>query len=275
VSTIATTATRTCRLMYYGPIGSGKRENLRLIHQSIPPEQRLNLASGDPERQIAFSFRRDGDQDWQVLVQAVDTGAERFRMAGMPDEPPFDGVVFSVNSVASQLDQSLASMEALKTFLDSWGQDLMGIPVVIQYNRREENQVLAVDRLESLLNPWGLLSFPASSKRGEGVRETLKAILGLTVNHLNQKITDRGPAPSLQEEDPAAEEVQQFQGEGGLALEYGPPLPGTEIEERTHARGDQIFNELRPPVVVPVTIPRRLLDGGGPVRILLEVQVED
>lgn len=197
-------------------------------------------------------------------------------MAGMSDEPPFDGVVFAVNSVASQLDQSLASLEALKTFLDSWGQDLMSIPVVIQYNRREENQVLAVDRLESLLNPWGLLSFPASSKRGEGVRETLKAILGLTVNHLNQKITEAAPVSSHQDDSQAAgNESQQYQGEGGLALEYGPPLPGTEIEAQTHARGNQIFDEMRPPVVVPVTIPRRLLSGGGPVRILLEVQIED
>ena len=264
--------------MYYGPIGSGKRENLRLIHQSIPPDQRLNLASGDPERQIAFRFRREGEQDWQVLVQAVDTGSERFRVAGMPEDPPFDGVVFVVHSGASLLDQSLTSLEALKTFLDTWGQDLMGIPVVIQYNRREEGQVLAVDRLENLLNPWGLLSFPASSKRGEGVRETLKAILGLTVNHLNQKITAPGTGMLSQAEDPILESgggSLQYTAEGGLALDYGPPLPGAEMEERAHARGDQIFDELRPPVVVPVIIPRRLLKGEGAFRILLEVKVED
>ncbi|MBU8869467.1 MAG: hypothetical protein KOO60_01215 [Gemmatimonadales bacterium] len=264
--------------MYYGPIGSGKRENLRLIHQSLPPDQLLNLAPGDPERQIAFRFQREGEQDWQVLVQAVDTGSERFRGAGMPEEPPFDGVVFVVHSGASLLDQSLASQEGLKAFLDSWGQDLMSIPVIIQYNCREEGQVLAVDRLENLLNPWGLLSFPASSKRGEGVRETLKAILGLTVNHLNQKIT----APEVEQIQVAdapilgfEETASQQDREDGLALDYGPPLPGTEIGEDTHARGDQIFDELRPPVVVPVTIPRRLLRGDGPVRILLEIEVQD
>lgn len=257
--------------MYYGPVGSGKRENLRLIHQSIPPEQRLNLATGDPERQIAFRVVRDGGEEWQVLVQAVDTGSERYRTAGMSPRPPFDGVVFMVHSGASQLDQSLASQEALKGYLDSWGQDLLGIPAVIQYNRREESQVLAVDRLENLLNPWGLLSFPAASKRGEGVRETLKAILGLTINHMNQRIDD-GPAPEI---EIAAPDPETDSGDGGLALDYGPPLPGSEITEREHARGEEIFDELRPPVVVPVTIPRRLLRTGGPVRILLEVKVED
>lgn len=253
--------------MYYGPVGSGKRENLRLIHQSIPPEQRLNLATGDPERQIAFRLVREAGEEWQVLVHAVDTGSERYRTAGMNPQPPFDGVVFLVHSGASQLDQSLASQEALKGYLESWGQDLLGIPAVIQYNRREENQVLAVDRLENLLNPWGLLSFPAASKRGEGVRETLKAILGLTINHLSQRIDD-GPALQVAKSEPETTD-------GGLALDYGPPLPGSEISEREHARGEEIFDELRPPVVVPVTIPRRLLKTGGPVRILLEVKVED
>lgn len=262
--------------MYYGPVGSGKRENLRLIHQSIPPAQRLALAASDPERQIAFRFQREDDPDWQVLIQAVDTGTEKFRTAGMSAEPPFDGIVFVVHSGASQLDQSLVAQEALKTYLDTWGQDLMSVPCVLQYNRRAENQVLAVDRLENLLNPWGLLSFPASSKRGEGVRETLKAILGLTVNHLNQQISTPASGSGLRVEAPAAPiDAEPDGADSTLSLEYGPPLPGTEFEASTHARGDEIFDELRPPVVVPVTIPRRLLQTGGPVRILLELQLED
>mgnify|MGYP000144118348 CR=1 FL=1 len=62
------TATKTCRLLYYGPAGAGKRENLSLIHRTIPPEARLQVAVEDPERQIAFQFRRPGEEPWQVLV---------------------------------------------------------------------------------------------------------------------------------------------------------------------------------------------------------------
>ncbi len=32
---------------------------------------------------------------------------------------------------------------------------------------------------------------------------------------------------------------------------------------------------MSPPVVVPVRIPRRLVDGRGPVRLLLEVELMD
>ncbi len=55
---------------------------------------RLSLASADPERQIAFSLKTENDGDWQVLVQAIDAGEEKFPTAGMDTAPPFDGIIF-------------------------------------------------------------------------------------------------------------------------------------------------------------------------------------
>ncbi len=266
------TARKVCRLLYYGPAKSGKRENLRVIHQSVPPEHRLSLATGDPERQIAFSVNHGQAEEWQVLVQAVDSGKERFRAAGMPPNPPFDGIVFVVSSSAAALDQSLASFEALKAYLDSWDLDLMGVPLVIQYNGRDQVDTLRVDRLESMLNPWGLLSFPANAKKGEGVREALKAVLGLTVNHLESgQGAEYDDREAMMERDTNTTVADA----GGLGIDYGPPVQGAEIGESTKALSDAIYEELRPPVVIPVCIPRRLIEGDGPLRILLEVEVED
>ena len=286
VPTPPMTATRTCRLLYYGQPGTGKRENLRLIHQSIPPEHRLSVATDDPERQIAFRLRQESaGGEWHVLVQSVDVGSERFKVAGMLERPPFDGVIFVVHSGAGHLDQGLAAFESLKIFLDSWGLDLLHVPVVLQYNRRGPEETVSVDQLESLLNPWGLLSFPANSARAEGVRETLKAALGLAINHLKERQLEVQPEPSQMLLDPVApprHPGSASKGPGGrpqagaLNLDYGPPLPGSEIEARTMARSEAIFDELRPPLVVPVRIPRRLLRGsGGQIRILLEVEIED
>ena len=270
------TAARTCRILYYGPQEVGKRENLRLIHSSVPPENRLSLASGDPERQIAFRFANAEQGQWQVLVQSIDVGKERYRTAGMSDVPPFDGIVFVMSSRAGLLDQGMAAMENLKTFLDTWGLDLMGVPLVIQYNQREYPDTLPVDRLESLINPWGLLSFPGSSSRSEGVRETLKAILGLTINHLRTS-----SAHPVQEQVPMSSPKSGpapgagGDGQGGLGLEYGPPVPGQEIAAETAKRSDAIYDQLNPPIVIPVRIPRRLLEGKGAVTIQLEVEVDD
>jgi hypothetical protein len=260
-------------VLYYGPASAGKRANLRVIHRSIPPEQRLTLATDDPERQIAFRVRHGVQGDWQVLVQAVDAGRERLRSAGRDPRPPFDGIVFVVDSAAAMLDQSLAALESLKTFLESWDLDLMRIPIVIQYNRRDRPDTLPVDRLESLLNPWGLLSFPANAANGDGARETLKAILGLTVNHL----AANPAAAALASAPPAPERPEQARKEAPspLGLDYGPPLPGAEFGATTRALSDAIYHELRPTLIVPVRIPRRLLEGSAPVRLLLEVEIDD
>jgi hypothetical protein len=278
VAAVTSTAQKTCRLLYYGPEDSGKRANLRHIHLSIPPEQRESLASGDPERMISFRVKHGEQGDWQVLVQAVDAGRERYRSAGMPDRAPFDGIVFVVDSSVAQLDHSLASFEALKTYLGTYDLDLMDMPLVIQYNGRDGSDVLPVDRMESLLNPWGLLSFPANAAKGEGVRETLKAVLGLSVNHIKQRPEDPAPieeAVTVAETNNTGQTPAPAESEEVLGIDYGPPLPGSEIGESTKALSNAIFEELRPPVVIPVKIPRRLLAGEGPVRILLEVEIDD
>lgn len=278
MATSQLTATRTCRVVYYGPASAGKRANLRIIHRSIPPEQRLQVATDDPERQIAFRVRHGSQGDWQVLVQAIDAGRERPRAAGRDLRPPFDGIVFVVDSGAAMLDQSLAALESLKSWLESWDLDLMRIPIVIQYNRRDRADTLPVDRLESLLNPWGLLSFPANAATGDGARETLKAILGLTVNHLASNpaaaaLSAAQAAPQLSPPERPAPPRQE--PASPLGLDYGPPLPGVEIGETTRALSEAIYHELQPTVVVPVRIPRRLLQGRTPVRLLLEVEIDD
>lgn len=274
-------AQKTCRLLYYGPLDSGKRANVRFIHQSLPPDQLLAPTTDDPERNIGFKVNHGEHGEWSVTVKAMDLGAE-----GVPGVPtqgpvPFDGVVFVVDSSLAELDQGLAALESLKAYMDRWGMDMMGMPVVLQYNGRGGSDVMPVDQMESLLNPWGLLSYPADASSGDGVRETLKAILGLTIKHLIETPPANKIAESLEIIPSAADPVDsptQSQGMpeiSDLGIDYGPPLPGTEIAEGTKARGNQIFEDLNPPVVVPVKIPRRLIEGRGDIKILLEVEVED
>jgi hypothetical protein len=270
------TGLKTCRLQYYGPAGCGKRENLRLILQSIPPAMRLNLAGDDPERQIAFRLRQGGQQEWQILVQAVDCGRERFHMPGMSGQAPFDAIIFVVDSSAEMLDQSLASLEGLKRYLDTWKLDLMGLPIVLQYNNRRGDTPLPVDRLEGLLNPWGLLSFPAASHNEEGVRETLKAALGLALTHIQQ---NSGPESSNMEVDiqvaPALGQDSTKDGKTTLGLDYGPPLPGSEIKNTKPVVQEILHEEPDVPYVVPVKIPRSVIESGSPLKILLEIEIEE
>ncbi len=260
-------ATKTCRLLYYGPAGSGKRENLAQIQASLPPEHRLAVATSDPSREIAFMLRNGNQGDWQIFVQALDAGNEDRVADGTL---PCDGIVFVCDSRSGSLDTGLSAMEGLKTYLDQFRMDIMSMPMVLQYNQRSGENILPVDRLESLLNPWGLLSFPSASARGEGVRETLKAVLSLTISHILQRDQETTTA-----------------GEGGLAIDSNPPVPGT-----THPVGvdpTPAATPAPPPpppmnhdtsgnqaaLVIPVQVPRSALGPDGTGRIIVEVQVVD
>ncbi len=253
------TATRSCRILYYGPAGVGKRQTLARIQQSLPPEHRLAVATEDSSRQIAFMLRNGQQGDWQVFVQAVDVGRENLALAPT-QRPPFDGIVFACSSGPDELDQALSAMEALKGFLDTWNRDLMSVPVVLQYNNRDAAAVLPVDRLESLLNPWGLLSFPADVTNGEGVREALKAILSLTIGQiLQQQLAAQSPVPGP-DGSPAG-------------FDSSPPVPGTPHTPGYHEDGPR--SDAPVALVVPVRIPRSALGTSGETRILLEVHIED
>ncbi|HOX25193.1 MAG TPA: hypothetical protein PLL30_13575 [Candidatus Krumholzibacteria bacterium] len=272
--TTTATAIRTCRILYYGPLNCGKRQNLARIQASLPPEHRLAVATSDPSRHIAFMLRNGNQGDWQVFVQAMDAGQEDPVRAGTA--VPFDGIVFTCDSGAGSLDEGLSAMEGLKSYLDCWRLDVMAVPMVIQYNHRDGQGVLPVDRLESLLNPWGLLSFPAASGSGEGVRETLKAILSLTISHILQR---DARAPSQPSHD--------------LTIDPNPPVPGTthadswELRRAAPASGGEIpIKPAKPPLkhaagpnhaalVIPVAVPRSALGPDGTGRIILEVQVVD
>jgi hypothetical protein len=255
------TGLRTCRILYYGPSGCGKRENLARIQASLPSEHRLAMATDDPSRQIAFLLRNGNQGDWQVFVQAVDAGQEPG--VAKPERVPFDGVVFVCDSGAGALDTGLAAMESLKNYLDLWHLDLMSVPMVLQYNRSSETGILPVDRLESLLNPWGLLSFPSAAAAGEGVRETLKAVLSLTISHILQRDVTTGAGI-----------------ERGLAIDSNPPVPGNEYTSdppvaQPVAKVVQAKTMGQASLVIPVRVPRSALGADGTGRIILEVHIED
>jgi hypothetical protein len=140
------------------------------------------------------------------------------------------------------------------------------------------------------LNPWGLLSFPACSHRGEGVKETLKAILGLTITHLLQMPTDASGGPG----GPGAsggDSGQSGNDTGAVSREPSNRPLVNPIAVPTHVQADPAdegsgelgigagggvgYGDGRPPIVVPVRIPRRAVSPSGTVRIVLEVQIDD
>lgn len=282
-TTTTTAQARTCRVLYFGPPGSGKTANLAQIASCVPQAYRVPVAgTGGGER---FGFRVDAGELGPWIVEAVAADAAA---VGAPAASgrgfPFDGVVFVADSSADRLDLNLSALETLKTDLESGGFDLTSLPMVIQYNRQDAPGRLPVDRLESLLNPWGMPSFPAVASQGVGVRETLRAVLGLTMRQL-----DRAAVPAPETADPGPDRAPLSAATSAPAPASPAPVTGSPrvaavpvpaagddrvLRIEPDERDDTMFAARRPPVVVPVRVPRSLLERHGTVRIVLELEVD-
>ena len=281
--TTTATPARTCRVLYFGPPGSGKTANLAQIASCVP--QAYRVPATGTEGGERFSFRVDAGDLGPWIVEAVVADAAA---VGAPVAAgrgfPFDGVVFVADSSADRLDLNLSAIETLKTDLEAGGFDLTSLPMVIQYNRQDAPGRLPVDRLESLLNPWGMPSFPAIAAQGVGVRETLRAVLSLTLRQLDRAAAapadaggpgsgrDRTPdgMPALASPAPATPAASP------RAVAVPAPAVGDDrvLRIEPEERGETMFAARRPPIVVPVRVPRSLLERYGTVRIVLELEVD-
>jgi hypothetical protein len=87
-----------------------------------------------------------------------------------------DGVVFVGDSQIVRADANLESLENLRENLSEQGRDLGQIPIVFQHNKRDLPDLLPVEELDSMLNPFGAPSIPTSAKTGEGIYEALEKI---------------------------------------------------------------------------------------------------
>jgi signal recognition particle receptor subunit beta len=89
-----------------------------------------------------------------------------------------DGVVFVTDSRRARHDTAIESMGALATYyVARQGRSLASVPLVLQYNMRDLPDILPVAELDAVLNPGGRPSFEAVAPMGQGVFETLKAVV--------------------------------------------------------------------------------------------------
>src|SRR5262249_33110319 len=116
------------------------------------------------------------------------------------------GIVFVADSQWTMLPKNLESWHNLKENLKANGVSFEGIPIVVQFNKRDLTDILSVDALQEAL---GLSSYPfveavASAGRGDG--DTFKLIQNPTFGHRLRRLRGRKPddpvpAPPRKEPD--------------------------------------------------------------------------
>jgi signal recognition particle receptor subunit beta len=179
-----------CKIVYFGPAGSGKTANLRYIYQQTAPENRGNLASlnAPSENTLLFDFL-------PLSVGTINDFKIRLHLYTVPGQAQYDasrklllrgvdGIVFVIDSDVTRLEANLESWLALKNNLEEQGYEIEKIPLIFQLNKRDVPNASPVDELARAINPTGRPQFEAIARTGVGVMETLKGLSSLVLKEL-------------------------------------------------------------------------------------------
>jgi len=165
-----------------GPGMSGKTTNLRHIYEHTPDSHRDQLVSlkAETDRTLFFDFL-------PLLIGDVNGYQARLHIYTIPGQELYeankrvilkgvDGIVFVADSDSKRLEDNRRSMEGLIKSLEFYNYDILKIPFVIQYNKRDLVDAAPIEDLSVMLNENGVPEFEASATNGHGAIETLQYI---------------------------------------------------------------------------------------------------
>jgi signal recognition particle receptor subunit beta len=171
----------TVKVVYYGPALSGKTTNLQMLHQQIDSGSRGQMVTLDTtgDRTLYFDFlpiEFGTASGFSVKIklftvpgQVMHKSTRKVVLSGV------DGVVFVADSQRSSASANAYSWRDMEANLKSNGIDFDKIPKVVQFNKRDLDDVKP---LHEIKDAWGdVTTFPAVAIRGEGVRETFRELL--------------------------------------------------------------------------------------------------
>lgn len=178
------------KIVYYGPAFGGKTTNLKAIHDTLPEQARSELHS------IATADERTLFFDYLPLDLGALLGFTiRYQLYTVPGQPRYertrqavlsgaDGVVFVADAQAERLADNLTSLDELRQNLSRQGKQLETIPLMMQYNKRDQPTALPIPELDRQLNPNRAATVEAVATTGVGVIETLQTICKLVTRAL-------------------------------------------------------------------------------------------
>jgi len=173
----------TVKLVYYGPALSGKTSNLRAIHW-------LGTSNACGEL-MTLETQNDRTLFFDMLPITVNSGSGlkvRLKLFTVPGQVMHnatrrlvlrgtDGVAFIADSQRSEADANREAFLNLKQNLEENGIDPEGIPIVIQFNKRDMDHIRTDEELEVIAQRSREPIYKAVATRGYGVMQTLRGLI--------------------------------------------------------------------------------------------------
>jgi signal recognition particle receptor subunit beta len=181
-----------CKIVYYGAGLGGKTTNLQFIFDKTVDKQKSKMISlaTETDRTLFFDFL-------PLDLGTVRGFKTRFHLYTVPGQVFYDasrklilrgvdGVVFVADSQEERQDANLEALDNLYENLKEHGYEFKKIPYVLQLNKRDLPNALAVEELTKELVRKGEPVFEAVAFQGQGVFETLKEIARLVLVELKK-----------------------------------------------------------------------------------------
>jgi signal recognition particle receptor subunit beta len=219
------------KIVYYGPGLCGKTSNLSYIYAKTSPDSRGEMVSLETESDRTLFFDL-----LPIEVGTIGGFKTRLQLYTVPGQVFYnttrklvlkgvDGLVFVADSQRPMRDANIESFQSLVENLEEFGLGVSDVPIVLQYNKRDLSNILAIEELNADLNPDGAFKYQeASAVNGDGVITTLKEITKLTLRKLKVRMT--APEGSTATTKIAAPTVRPVR----------PPQPAAPISAQSLAR---------------------------------------
>ena len=179
------------KIVYYGPGMSGKTTNLLSIHRNLADDVKGEMVTLDTEeeRTLFFDF-------FPLELGCIGGYKVRFNMYTIPGQIYYeasrrlmldgaDGVVFVADSSPIRYDHNVMSYQMMEGNLKSYGVDPRTFPTVLQYNKRDLDEVLEIGKMEEELALEEIPVKEAIAIEGTGVMETIKEISTLVIQRFD------------------------------------------------------------------------------------------
>ncbi len=229
----------TLKIVYYGPGLSGKTTNLQYLHSTFAAKAKGKLLSlsTESDRTLFFDF-------FPIELGKIRDFSIRFQLYTVPGQVRYnatrkivlkgaDAVIFVADSQVEMREQNLESFENMIENLLSNNINPDNIPIALQYNKRDLQDILPIDQLNSDLNADSRYHFlEASAITGEGVEDMYKMITKLLLKNISTKHNIDIQPPSEEAKKTGEPEIPEQARVATASSVFETPKVASSFQER-------------------------------------------
>lgn len=196
------------QVVYWGAESSGKRSSLRAVHEKLKADRRSPLRTLPTRLDPTVVY-----ETFSIQIGQIAGAPTHLDIIAVPGGPGLettrkqlldqvDGIILVLDAQADRLDQNLASIAELRESLNSYGQSLEQIPVVIQYNKRDLGEPFSIEALHRRIGLADAAVFETVATEHSGVLQVLTTLSKSVVRILRERAQGETSHPAADPFEP-------------------------------------------------------------------------